>query len=45
MWPSNFQPTLTHHFIHLLHEKKRLIRAYTQNIDSLEKQAGMSIYI
>jgi len=41
MWPSNFKPTKTHHFIALLHKKRLLGRCLTQNIDSLEAQAGL----
>ena len=42
IWPGErFRPTLTHHFIALLHEKGLLRRNYTQNIDSLELAAGL----
>jgi len=41
MWPGNFKPTSTHYFLRLLHEKGLLLRCYTQNIDSLEGQAGL----
>ena len=43
MWPDRgrFQPTATHHFISLLHERGLLLRNYTQNIDSLELAAGL----
>jgi len=41
MWPGNYQPTLGHYFIRLLHEKGLLLRCFTQNIDSLERQAGV----
>lgn len=37
MWPGlKHVPTLTHSFIALLAEKKKLLRNYTQNIDGLE---------
>lgn len=36
--PGNYQPTPTHHFIRLLHDKGLLLRCFTQNIDSLEHQ-------
>lgn len=37
MWPGlKHAPTLTHSFIALLAEKKKLLRNYTQNIDGLE---------
>merc|ERR1712019_293645 len=32
MWPGNFQPTPTHYFIRLLHDKGILLRCYSQNI-------------
>lgn len=42
MWPGgHLQPTICHHFIRLLHEKGVLLRCFTQNIDSLELQAGL----
>ena len=39
--PSNYYPTLMHHFIRLLQNKGLLLRCYTQNIDTLERQAGV----
>jgi len=41
MWPGNYAPTPAHYFIRLLHDKNILQRCYTQNIDSLECQAGL----
>jgi NAD-dependent SIR2 family protein deacetylase len=41
LWPGIFKPTPTHHFLRLLHEKGRLSRCMTQNIDSLESLAGL----
>ena len=41
LYPGNFKPTLTHHFMRLLHDKGLLTRVYTQNLDSLEAQAGI----
>lgn len=41
MWPGNYDPTPTHHFIKLLSDKGILLRVYSQNIDSLECQAGL----
>jgi NAD-dependent SIR2 family protein deacetylase len=35
------RPTPAHYFMRLLHEKGLLLRVFTQNIDSLEKQAGL----
>eukprot|EP00435_Cladocopium_sp_Y103_P011116 s2098_g2.t2 len=42
LWPGRYQPTIGHHFIRLLETKGLLRRCYTQNIDSLERQAGVS---
>ncbi|KAG0208462.1 NAD-dependent protein deacetylase sirtuin-2 [Mortierella sp. GBA30] len=36
-----FKPTLTHYLLPLLAEKNLLLRSYTQNIDSLERLAGL----
>eukprot|EP00891_Asterochloris_glomerata_P009347 jgi/Astpho2/9347/e_gw1.00142.59.1_t len=41
LFPGNFKPTPTHHFMNLLHQKGLLLRCFTQNIDSLEAQAGL----
>ena len=42
LWPgAKYGPTVTHHFINLLHRKNILCRCYTQNIDSLESAAGL----
>ncbi|CAG8694275.1 6304_t:CDS:2 [Dentiscutata erythropus] len=41
LYPSKFLPTLTHYFIKLLHQKKVLLRCFTQNIDTLEQIAGL----
>ncbi|XP_054367375.1 NAD-dependent protein deacetylase sirtuin-2 isoform X3 [Mirounga angustirostris] len=35
------QPTVCHYFIRLLKEKDLLLRCYTQNIDTLERVAGL----
>lgn len=38
LYPNgHYRPNLVHYFIRLLHEKSRLLRIYTQNIDSLER--------
>ncbi|CAG8626648.1 4323_t:CDS:2 [Funneliformis mosseae] len=42
LYPGKFLPTLTHYFIALLHRKKILRRCFTQNIDTLERLAGLS---
>uniref|UniRef100_A0A8D0GB86 NAD-dependent protein deacetylase sirtuin-2 n=1 Tax=Sphenodon punctatus TaxID=8508 RepID=A0A8D0GB86_SPHPU len=36
------QPTVCHYFIRLLKEKGLLLRCYTQNIDTLERVAGLT---
>jgi len=41
MYPGNFSPTVGHFFIRLLQDKGLLRRCYTQNIDTLERQAGV----
>ena len=41
LFPGTFQPTPAHFFMKLLHDKGLLLRCFTQNIDSLESQAGL----
>ena len=41
LWPDNYAPTPTHHFITELHARGRLRRCFTQNIDSLEAAAHL----
>lgn len=41
LWPGEFKPTPCHYFIRMLHDKGLLLRQYTQNIDSLEINAGL----
>ena len=43
IWPreGSFTPTLAHHAIRLFHENQCLLRNYTQNIDGLERLAGV----
>ncbi|KAM9816923.1 NAD-dependent protein deacetylase sirtuin-3, mitochondrial [Neosynchiropus ocellatus] len=41
LYPGNYQPNLTHYFVRLLHKKGLLLRMYTQNIDGLERLAGI----
>ncbi|XP_063231502.1 NAD-dependent protein deacetylase sirtuin-2-like isoform X2 [Bacillus rossius redtenbacheri] len=41
LFPGSFRPTKSHYFIRLLHEKGLLLRHYTQNIDALERVAGV----
>lgn len=41
LWPGNFRPTPAHAFFTLLHRRGKLLRCFTQNIDSLESAAGL----
>mmetsp|Transcript_13149 Transcript_13149/g.39702 ORF Transcript_13149/g.39702 Transcript_13149/m.39702 type:complete len:666 (+) Transcript_13149:113-2110(+) len=41
LYPGKYSPTLSHKFIRALEDKGSLLRNYTQNIDTLEKEAGI----
>lgn len=41
LFAASHKPTATHYFMRLLHEKRLLLRVFTQNIDSLESVAGL----
>ncbi|XP_042224947.1 NAD-dependent protein deacetylase sirtuin-2-like isoform X2 [Homarus americanus] len=41
LYPGAFNPTPSHWFVRLLHDKGLLLRHYTQNIDTLEHVAGL----
>lgn len=41
LYPGLFTPSLCHRFIRLLERKERLLRNYSQNIDTLERLAGI----
>ena len=41
LYPGKFEPTASHYFIKLLEKKDLLLRHYTQNIDTLERVAGI----
>ncbi|CAG0881522.1 unnamed protein product [Darwinula stevensoni] len=41
IYPGQFQPSLSHRFIRLLEKNRKLLRNYTQNIDTLEQVAGI----
>lgn len=41
LWPGRYVPTRTHHFLRLLADKGLLTRVYSQNIDMLERRAGV----
>ncbi|KAL7413577.1 DHS-like NAD/FAD-binding domain-containing protein [Mrakia frigida] len=42
IYPSNFVPSPCHRWIKLLEDKGKLLRNYTQNIDTLESLVGIS---
>lgn len=41
LFPGKFKPTPAHYFMTLLHQKGLLLRCFTQNIDSLEREAHL----
>ncbi|XP_075715981.1 NAD-dependent protein deacetylase sirtuin-3-like [Rhinoderma darwinii] len=41
LYPRKYKPNVAHYFLRLLHEKGLLLRCYTQNIDGLERMAGI----
>lgn len=41
LWPGNFTPSPAHRFIAKLDSQGKLLRNYTQNIDTLEQVAGI----
>ncbi|XP_048836790.1 NAD-dependent protein deacetylase sirtuin-2 isoform X2 [Brienomyrus brachyistius] len=41
MYPGQFKPTVCHYFIRMLKDKGLLRRCYSQNIDTLERVAGL----
>ncbi|XP_022902594.1 NAD-dependent protein deacetylase sirtuin-2 [Onthophagus taurus] len=41
LYPGTFKPTVCHYFIKMLNNKGILLRHYTQNIDTLERVAGI----
>jgi NAD-dependent histone deacetylase SIR2 len=41
LYPGKYRPTITHSFIRLLVEKGLLLKLFTQNIDCLEREAGV----
>jgi len=42
LYPGSFSPTPSHYFVKMLEEKGLLLRHFTQNIDTLERVAGVS---
>ncbi|EGO24122.1 hypothetical protein SERLADRAFT_370958 [Serpula lacrymans var. lacrymans S7.9] len=41
LWPGRYRPTLAHAFIKVLHTKNLLHTSFTQNVDMLERRAGV----
>ncbi|PWN25166.1 NAD-dependent deacetylase sirtuin-2 [Jaminaea rosea] len=41
LYPGQFLPSKTHYFLSLLAKKGKLLRCFTQNIDTLERRAGL----
>lgn len=41
LYPGQFEPTIGHKFIKCIEDHEKLLRNYSQNIDTLEKQAGI----
>ncbi|KAF7298738.1 NAD-dependent protein deacetylase [Mycena indigotica] len=41
LYPGKFRPTITHSFIRLLAQRNLLHMCFTQNIDTLERRAGV----
>uniref|UniRef100_A0A1I7XJP8 NAD-dependent protein deacetylase sir-2.1 n=1 Tax=Heterorhabditis bacteriophora TaxID=37862 RepID=A0A1I7XJP8_HETBA len=41
IFPGQFEPSISHKFIRALEVNGQLLRNYTQNIDTLEKQSGI----
>ncbi|KAF2260766.1 NAD-dependent deacetylase sirtuin-2 [Lojkania enalia] len=41
LYPGKYRPTITHSFINLLYQKGLLLKLFTQNIDCLEREAGV----
>ncbi|KAJ1494935.1 DHS-like NAD/FAD-binding domain-containing protein [Baffinella frigidus] len=41
LYPSNFSPSAAHRFLRRLDDSGKLLRDYTQNVDTLERVAGV----
>jgi len=41
LYPGKFRPTISHCFVRLLHDRGLLLKLFTQNIDCLEREAGV----
>lgn len=42
IFPGQFEPSISHYFIKMLEKQNKLLRNYTQNIDDLERSAGIN---
>ncbi|ETS60728.1 hypothetical protein PaG_04631 [Moesziomyces aphidis] len=42
LYPGNFKPALAHYFLAQLQARNKLLRVFTQNVDTLERIAGVS---
>lgn len=42
LYPGRYRPTVTHSFVRLLQDKGLLLKCFTQNIDCLEREAGVA---
>ena len=41
LYPGRYRPTISHSFVRLLSDKGLLLKLFTQNIDCLEREAGV----
>ncbi|KAI9880018.1 MAG: Sir2 histone deacetylase Hst2 [Pleopsidium flavum] len=41
LYPGKYRPTIAHSFVRLLSDKALLLKLFTQNIDCLEREAGV----
>ena len=41
LYPGKYRPTIAHSFVRLLSDKQLLLKLFTQNIDCLEREAGV----
>lgn len=41
LYPGRYRPTISHSFVRLLSDKGLLLKLFTQNIDCLDRQAGV----
>lgn len=41
IYPANFEPSPTHYFVREIEKHGKLLRMYSQNIDTLEQKAGI----